>query len=208
MRVAVATGGAGVLRWRGMHLDGPTLQSFFERGLTYPDFVATGEGEGHRPPWDQRYGQLALADGQRELVGSFARRMHVLCLTGTWCGDCALQGSAMARIAEANTDAIALRFLGRDDVPELQVNAPINAGFRVPVTWFMAEDFEPVSRIGDRTLSRYRSMARKALGAHSNVQAPPPDDPVRAVLDEVLDEFERVHLLLRTSGRLREKHGD
>ena len=41
--------------------------------------------------------------------------------------------------------------------------APINAGFRVPVTWIMAEDFEPVLVFGDRTLSRYRSIARKQL---------------------------------------------
>jgi len=27
-------------------------------------------------------------------------------------------------------------------------------------------------------------------------------------MNEVLEEFERVHLLLRLSGRLREKHGD
>ena len=36
----------------------------------------------------------------------------------------------------------------------------------------------------------------------------PPTDPLATVRQEVLDEFERVHLLLRTSARLREKHGD
>ena len=51
-------------------------------------------------------------------------------------------------------------------------------------------------------------MARKALGDDANVLAPPPADPGRAVLAEMLDEFERVHLLLRLSARLRERHGD
>jgi hypothetical protein len=51
-------------------------------------------------------------------------------------------------------------------------------------------------------------MARKALGPASNVVTEPPDDPVRTVLQEVLDEFERVHLLLRLSARLRQRHGD
>src|SRR5690606_19360765 len=122
--------------------------------------------------------------------------------------DCALQGAAIARIAQANPK-IHLRFLLRsDEHADLVVKAQINGGFRVPVTWFLAEDFEFVSVVGDRTLSRYRSMARKALGPAANVQAPPPADPVREVLDEMLLEFERVHLLLRLSGRLREKHGD
>ena len=83
-----------------------------------------------------------------------------------------------------------------DEHADLLVPAKINGGFRVPVTWFLAEDFEPVAWFGDRTLSRYRSMARKALGERSGVVAPPPADPVREVLREVLDEFERYQKVL------------
>ncbi len=186
------------------------LTSKFNAGLSYADFVVLGEADGHRMPWDQRYAQLALDDTQASLVGGFTRKMHVLCLTGTWCGDCALQGSAMQRIAEANPGVIDLRFLLRsDEHAELIVKSQINAGFRVPVSWFLAEDFQPVSFFGDRTLSRYRAMASKAIGPEVQPTMPtPPADPVREVLQEVLDEFERVQLLLRLSGRLRQKHGD
>jgi hypothetical protein len=144
------------------------------------------------------------------MVKGFTRDMNVLCMTGTWCGDCALQGSALARVSEANPARIALRFLQRtDEHADLITRCAINAGFRVPVTWFMAEDFEPVAFFGDRTLSRYRSMARKALPPEAaTVLAQPPADPVRAVLGEVLDLFERAQLLLRLSPRLRERHGD
>ncbi|MHC4430054.1 MAG: thioredoxin family protein [Planctomycetota bacterium] len=177
-----------------MILQDSIIAETFAQALPYAQFVATGEPEGHRPPWDQRYG---------------ARKMNVLCMTGTWCGDCALQGSAMARVAEANPQAITLRFIGRSERhAELVVKAQLNGGFRVPITWFMAEDMEPVSVFGDRTLSRYRSMARKQLGPAATVVAEPPADPVRTVLQEVLDEFERVQLLLRLSTRLRQKHGD
>ena len=193
-----------------MLLDAEILRRKFEQGRSYAAFVATGEPEGHRPPWDQRYAQLALDPDQDALVKSFSRPIKLLCLTGTWCGDCALQGSAMARIAEANPQTIDLRFIPRHEQhADLITRAPINAGFRVPVTWFMAEDFEPVCVFGDRTLSRYRSMARKHLPPQqANVLGPPPGDPVREVLREVLDLFERVQLLVRLSPRLREKHGD
>lgn len=192
-----------------MLMDQPELlQAYFDKAEPYADFIARADAEGHRPPWDQRYAQAALSPAQAQLVGGFTRKMHVLCLTGTWCGDCALQGAAMQRVAEANPDRIDLRFLLRsDEHAALVVKAPINAGLRVPITWWLAEDFAPVSCFGDRTLSRYRGMARKALG-ESAVIAPPPADPVLAVRDEVVDEFERVHLLLRLSGRLRQKHGD
>lgn len=193
-----------------MLLTANILRRKFEQGLPFAEFVKSGEAEGHRRPWDQRYGQLELTAEQYALVNSFAREMNVLCVSGTWCGDCALQGSAMARVAEANPQRIHLRFILRSDQhADLVVKAQINAGLRVPVTWFMAEDFEPVSRFGDRTLSRYRSMARKQLPPdQAHVLAAPPADPVREVLREVLDEFERVQLLLRLSPRLRQEHGD
>lgn len=190
-----------------MLMNAQTLKPYFDRGYRYDEFVALGEAEGHRPQWDQRYSQLELNDEQKSLVQSFTRETNILCLTGTWCGDCALQGAAMQRIAEAN-DGINLRYILRsEEHAELIVKNQINAGYRVPVSWFMAEDFSPISRFGDRTLSRYRSMARKALGDDA-VLAPPPADPVREVLQEVLDEFERVHLVLRTSPRLRQRYGD
>lgn len=192
-----------------MLMNAPFLETKFNEALAYEQFVALGEPHGHRPQWDQRHSQLTLSPEQADLVGSFTRKINVLSLTGTWCGDCALLGAAMQKIAEANPQAIDLRFILREDQhADLIVPNQINGGFRVPVTWFMAEDFKPVSRIGDRPLSRYRAMALKTLGDQANVHAPPPADPVRKVLCEVLDEFERVHLLLRTSARLREKHGD
>jgi len=190
-----------------MLMNAEFLKPYFDQGLSYADFVDLGRPDGHHMQWEQRYSQLALDEQHTSLVQSFTREMNVLCLTGTWCGDCALQGAAMQRIAEAN-DRIHLRFILRgEDHAELIVKNQINAGYRVPVTWFMAEDFSPISRFGDRTLSRYRSMARKTLG-DAAVLAPPPADPVREVLQEVLDEFERVHLVLRTSPRLRQRHGD
>lgn len=188
-------------------VDASLLKAKFAAGLSYADFVATGAAEGLDRPWRERYAQLALDEDQQRLVRSFTRQMHVLCLTGNWCGDCALQGSAMQRIAEVNP-AIHLRFLGRNEHADLQVKVRINGGFRVPITFFAAEDFEPVSVFGDRTLSRYRSMARKALGEAAPVVAPPPADPVREVLREVLEEVERAHLILRLSTRLRQAHGD
>ncbi|MEM1446099.1 MAG: thioredoxin family protein [Planctomycetota bacterium] len=194
--------------------DPALLRRMYDNAVSYADFVALAEANGQRGPWDQRYGQLELTGDQQKLVADFPRDVHVLTLTGTWCGDCALQGAAIQRIAEANPDRIRLKFLLRDEpAAELIVKSQINAGFRVPVTWWLAEDFAPVFSFGDRTLSRYRSMARKALppdeSAALGLKEPGPDhDPVRAVLDEMLTMFERAQLLLRLSGRLREKHGD
>ena len=135
--------------------------------------------------------------------------MHILAVSGVWCGDCVQQMPFLQRIAEANPDMIAFRLADRDEHMDLAEQVQINQGMRVPVVLFMAEDFELVSIYGDRTLSRYRAIAAKQLGSACPIPgAPVPEDELRATLQDWLNEVERVQLLLRLSTRLREKHGD
>ena len=82
-------------------------------------------------------------------------------------------------------------------------------GKRVPVLVFCAEDYQIVSWYGDRTLSRYRAIAQRQLGPSCPLPGAPVDkSELAATLQDWLDEFERVHLLLRLSGRLRQKYND
>lgn len=158
--------------------------------------------------WRAIYDQVSLTDEQKTLIGGFVREMPVLISSGIWCGDCVQQLPLVERIAEANP-VIKVRYLDRDEHTDLAEQIKICGGMRVPVAIFMAEDFEPVSIFGDRTLTRYRALAAKQLGASCPLPgAPVPQEELDATLQDWLDEFERVHLLLRLSGRLREKHGD
>ena len=82
-------------------------------------------------------------------------------------------------------------------------------GRRVPVFIFMNEEFDLVSLMGDRSLTRYRALAARQLGPSCPVPgAPIPPDELAGTIQDWLDELERVHLLCRLSPKLREKHGD
>jgi len=82
-------------------------------------------------------------------------------------------------------------------------------GQRVPTVAFLSEDFTPVLVYGDRTLSAYRAAATTQFGASCPTGAVvPPADVLAATCREWLEQFERVHLILRLSARLRERHGD
>jgi len=189
-------------------VDAAYLKQKHDAGLSYSDYLATGN-EKQQADWTRIYDSVGLTHHQHELVGSFTRKMNVICLSGIWCGDCVQQVPLIQRIAEANHDAIDLRYIDRDEHMDLQEQVTINAGKRVPVLVFCAEDYEFVSWFGDRALSRYRAMAQKQLGGACPLPgAPVPQDELDATLADWLTEFERVHLLLRLSGRLREKHGD
>lgn len=183
------------------------LKQKHEAGLAYSDYLATGAPD-KQENWTKIYDQMTLTDAQVALLGSFKRKMNVIGLSGVWCGDCVAQGPLIQRIAEGS-DMIDLRWLDRDEHIDLQQQVSINAGNRVPVLIFCAEDYEPVFWFGDRTLTRYRAMAAKQLGGACPLPgAPVPDDELAGTLQDWLDQFERAQLLLRLSGRLRQLHGD
>jgi thiol-disulfide isomerase/thioredoxin len=184
------------------------LSMKFAAALPYDRYLATGTEE-QRRRWGEVYDAANVTDAQRGLVAGFVRKINVLVVSGIWCGDCVQQCPLIERIAEANRERIDLRFVDRDEQRDLAEQLRINGGDRVPVAVFMAEDFETCSVFGDRTLSRYRAMARKYLGAACPTGIGGPDrDELAATLQDWLDEFERVQLMLRLSARLRQKHGD
>jgi len=193
-------------------MDATYLKQKHAEGLTYSDYVATGK-PGQTEAWHKIYDRIALTNTQLALLGDFCRSMKVIVVSGVWCGDCVRQGPMIQKIAEAagatRGGKVDLRWVDRDEHLDLQEKVTINAGNRVPVVIFCAEDDELVGWYGDKTLSRYRFAAAQALGSHCPLPgAPVPAHELDAELQDWVDQFERVHLLLRTSGRLRRKHGD
>lgn len=190
---------------------GPLHAEFLRRkhaaGLDYVAYLATDPVKAE--PWRGVESRIALSAAQRQLITSFTRRINVLCLSGIWCGDCSSQVPMLHRIAEANPTSIGLRILDRDEHIDLSRLVMINAGLRVPTVIFAAEDFEFVGLMGDRTLSRYRAVAARQLGPSCPLPgAPAPQSEIDATVQDWVDEFERIHLLLRLSPRLRQQYGD
>ena len=187
-------------------LSSTQLKGWHDKGLSYNEYLAQTPLKAL--PWRDNDSRCELSGSQQTLLSSFTRNMKVIVLSGVWCGDCSSQGPMLAAIAHGS-DIIDLHWLDRDVASELSNHLLINQGHRVPTVIFMAEDFEPVSVYGDRTLTRYRSMAVRQLGATCDIPgAVIPEDEFAATMQDWLDEFERVQLLLRLSARLRQKHGD
>ncbi len=182
--------------------------SRYAGGLTYEAFLEQHGTDEHRRRWQSAYEAITLTSAQRKLLESFRREMQVLCLAGAWCGDCVYQCPIFDHFARA-TPTVGLRFQDRDADAELTAELSVCGGQRVPVVVFLNEDGQPVARYGDRTLSRYRQMAAEMLGPSCPTGLVLPEgEALAAIVQDWLNEFERVQLLLRLSPRLREKHGD
>jgi hypothetical protein len=179
-----------------------------QQGLAYADFIDRYANDAQKERWRQVHAQVALTASQKNLLGSFTRRMPVLVLAGAWCGDCINQCPIHEHFAAA-APVIQVRYLDRDQHPDLQRELQICGGHRVPVFVFFAEDGMEVARYGERTLSKYRQMMRDQAGPACPTGIVVSGDPLLVqVTQDWLNEFERVQWLLRLSPRLRQKHND
>jgi hypothetical protein len=184
------------------------FRQYWSQGLGYEEFLRRYANPDQRSRWHASKKATALTEPQSALLAGFSREMHVLVMAGAWCGDCVNQCPIFEAFAVATTK-IQLRYLDRDDVPELAEQLEICGGRRVPTVVFLDEEGNHCGRYGDKTLSQFRKLAAELSGAACSTGLPIPADSLRpAIIQDWLDEFERIQLMLRLSARLRQKHGD
>lgn len=181
----------------------------FGRARTYEAYL-----EGAEPDKAAKWAAMAkeipaLDQEQKKRLTGHNRRINILVYSGVWCGDCVRQGPMFHRIAEAIGGEADLRFAERDSSEELQDELRVLGALRVPVVVFLTEDFHEVGRFGDRLLTVYRAKAKNELGAAcSTGLVAPPEDELLAELNEWVDIFERMLLMVRLSPPLRARYGD
>jgi len=186
--------------------------SCFANAHRYDDFLEKYGTKVHIDRWNDNAGRIELPAERAAVYGRFVRRMQVLCLAGTWCGDCAFQCPIFRTLEQAAPEGIIeVRYLDRDDAPEdVRSSMRINGGNRVPAVVFLSEDGYEAARYGEKTLAQYRREADSLQGISCSLGIAVPDDTAyrSAVVSEWADQFERAQLILRLSARLRTQYGD
>lgn len=189
-------------------IDHTLLRSAYEAAPGYGEYARTGTPD-QQKAWAAFRAEAGLTDAQASLVSSFTRQLHVVALTGIWCGDCVQQLPVLDAIEEAAGGKFPVRYADRDAHPELADRLSIAGGKRVPIVVILNEDFDVLSIEGDRTLSRYRAIAARSLGPSCPLPgAPVPPDERDATRQDWVDAAERAHLMARLSTKLRQRHED
>jgi hypothetical protein len=183
------------------------FQRAFDAALPLDGFLQRHGTDNDRRRWQQNLDRASLTAEQEQTLARNIRRMPVLCMAAAWCGDCALQCPALARLAAA-TPYAELRLIDRDALPELAAELRVCGAPRVPQTVWLSENFEPVLRSVDKTLSQYREQAARQFGTScSSGIALPGDARTAAMVHDWYLHFELAQLILLTSARLMERHG-
>lgn len=179
----------------------------FETGLPYQEFLQKYGTPEQQRRWSDFHASISLTEAQKQLLGRFTREMKVLVMAGAWCGDCVNQCPMFEHFA-AVSPKIQIRYVDRDADPELAKALATCGGARVPAVVFLSEDGQFCGRYGDKTLAKYRDAVNKLEGASCPTGLGADAELTAAVLQDWLDEFERIQWMLRTSTRLRQLHGD
>ena len=180
----------------------------FAAGLDYEGHVASGDAR-ERAAWARAEAAVpALADDAGVRLDPHGRRLNLICLSATWCGDCIRSVPILHTVAGAAGDAVRLRVLDRDQMPELRDELRILGAMRIPVVVFLTEDFHEIGRFGDRPLVVYRDKAIRELGAACPVPGAQDAGALADEMREWVDLLERMVLMARLCPPLRARHGD
>lgn len=184
------------------------LAAKWEAGLTLPAFLDKFATDEHRRRWQLSSERLTLTADQKALLRGFTRRMKVFVLAGAWCGDCISQ-CPLFTLVEAVCDLVEFRYFDRDTHPDLASLVQICGAARVPAVLFASEDNFPCGLYGDRTLAKYRTLVSTLSGSACPTGLVADEATLTAaVVQEWIDQIERIQWMLRTSGRLRKLHND
>ena len=148
-----------------------------------------------------------LTDEQKARLRGYNRTIRILMEGALWCLDCARVAPYLKEIVEAIGEKAELRLIDRDVSPELRDELKIMGAPRTPRVIVLSEDCFEVDRLGDRSLSVYRSrMAREiGRGVDQGILSPAAR---RAEHCEWVDAIERALIILRTAPALRKRYND
>jgi hypothetical protein len=184
------------------------LAAKWEEGLPLAAFLERFGTEEHRRRWQAAGERMGLTVDQKSLLRTFTRKMKVFVLAGAWCGDCISQCPLFAQV-EAVCELVEFRYFDRDTHADLASLVQICGAARVPAVLFVSEDNFPCGLYGDRTLAKYRTLTSTLAGSACPTGLVADEATLTAaVVQEWVDQIERVQWMLRTSGRLRKLHGD
>jgi thiol-disulfide isomerase/thioredoxin len=182
-------------------------KKYWNIALPYDEYLDKSNPSQSQRWFDSKARAPEVSKSQIEKLQGYNRRLNVLMYAGIWCGDCARQGPLLKKIVEIIGEKAQLRVIERDKSKEMQDELRILGALRVPIIIFLTEDFWEVQRFGERTLSIYHSKLAREVGRGEDSGILTPKARFQE-LNEWIDIFERVLIMLRLSPPLRKRYND
>ncbi|MGI8907467.1 MAG: thioredoxin family protein [Candidatus Sumerlaeaceae bacterium] len=121
----------------------PTIdwRAVFASGVEFSVWLEQAEMPEHRERIQKLYDELSLDATLKALVANLARTVQVIAIAEDWCGDVVRFAPVMARIAADSKGKVQLRFISRDQHPDVFVRFLTNGGEAIPKFVFLNDAF-------------------------------------------------------------------
>ncbi len=139
-------------------------KAVFESGLEYPQWIQQGDSPENRQKMEASRASLALTPQTEGFLRGLARPVHVVAIAEDWCGDVVRHVPVLQRLADTASN-LKVRYLRRDQHPNVFVRFLTNGGEAVPKFVFLSEAFVECGSWGPMPEPHRELIARgKAAG--------------------------------------------
>lgn len=139
-------------------------KNVLENGKTWDEWLDAAESAEQAAKMRERFDNYQVpadcADCQRNL----SRAVHIIAIAEDWCGDVIRHAPVVAKLAAAS-DKVKLRFISREDRPDVFARFLTNGGEAIPKFIFLSSDFVECGNWGPMQADCRRLVALgKAIG--------------------------------------------
>ncbi|CAN5348083.1 hypothetical protein BH09SUM1_BH09SUM1_34500 [soil metagenome] len=139
-------------------------KSIWEKGKSYPQWLAAAESADNAAKMERIRGELTLTESQRAWLGAIPRIVHVIAFAEDWCGDVHRFVPALEALAGVSMKLL-VRYVSREEAPEAFKRFLTNGGEAVPKFVFFNENFVECGNWGPMPDACRKLIARgKAAG--------------------------------------------
>jgi hypothetical protein len=173
----------------------PTVdwKAVFGSGVEFRPWLHAAENPDHRKKMESAFANLKLGPAREAFLKSLERTAHVVAIAEDWCGDVVRFAPVLARIAAESGDKVKVRFIRRDQHPDVFVRYLTNGGEAIPKFVFLNETFVECGNWGPmpsdcrRVISRGKG-ANDVAAARARVSKMYESDPnFETAIRELLD---------------------
>lgn len=139
-------------------------QALFRKGRDYAAWLEAGESPEHQQAMETARQNVAIDEEVSAFLAGLPRTVHVVAIAEDWCGDVVRHVPVLRRLA-CISDKVQVRFLHREEAPEVFVRFLTNGGEAIPKFIFLSEGWVECGNWGPMPERLKRTIAQgKACG--------------------------------------------
>jgi hypothetical protein len=157
----------------------PTInwQDVYQGGVSFEDWLAQDdENPEGRKSMEEALAGIQLEPHQAALLKSLGRPVRVVAIAECWCGDVVRHTPVLMALAKASGERVGVRFIAREDRPDLFARYLTNGGEAIPKYIFLSDQWTecgnwgPMPELCRKLISRGKGCgdvgkAREKVGA-------------------------------------------